>query len=108
MPDLINLSNMESVSVKSEYGFTRLNRYWQEPDGSMWDDIWDNTNTTEYWGEALKGNLMPEYRDLFLKYFQSGDKVLEAGCGAGQVVIAMREQGFDCHGLDFAKKIIQN
>lgn len=107
MPDLINLSNMDSVPSQSEYGFTRLNRFWKEPDGSMWDDIWDNTDSNQYWAEALNGSLAPEYKELFLKYFKSDQKILEAGCGVGQVVIAMRKNGFNCYGLDFAEKIIK-
>jgi ubiquinone/menaquinone biosynthesis C-methylase UbiE len=107
MPDLINLSNMESVPSTSEYGFMRLNRFWQEPDGEMWDGIWENTDKNEYWSEALEGNLLPEYKELFLKYFQPNQKILEAGCGVGQVVLAMRKHGFDCHGLDFAEAIIK-
>ena len=95
MPDLINLSNMDSVPSQSEYGFTRLNRFWKEPDGSMWDDIWDNTDSNQYWAEALNGSLAPEYKEFFFKYFKSDQKILEAGCGVGQVVIAMRKNGFN-------------
>ena len=106
MPDLLNLSDMDSIPTTSEYGFTRLNRFWKEADGSMWDDIWDNTDSDQYWSKALDGYLLPEYKELFLKYFKPNQKILEAGCGVGQVVLAMRKNGFNCYGLDFAEKII--
>jgi hypothetical protein len=42
MPDQIVLSRMKSVPVKGPYGHLRLNRYWCEPNGEMWDEIWQN------------------------------------------------------------------
>ena len=32
---------------------------------------------------------------------------MEAGCGVGQVVVALRARGFDCYGLDYAEKVIK-
>ena len=106
MPDNIDLSRMQSVPVMGPNGYLRLHRHWREPDGSMWDDIWKNTSSADYWRNALKGRLMPEHK-IFLKYMAPGAKVLEAGCGVGQVVIALRARGIDCHGLDFAQKTIE-
>lgn len=33
--------------------------------------------------------------------------MLEAGCGVGQVVLALRARGYDCHGIDYAKSTIE-
>lgn len=107
MPDQIDLSRMQSVPAIGSNGHLRLHRYWREPDGSMWDDIWNNTSSRQYWENALTGLLASEYKDLFLKYLPEGAKVLEAGCGVGQVVLAMRARGFDCFGLDYASDTIQ-
>jgi ubiquinone/menaquinone biosynthesis C-methylase UbiE len=106
MPDQIDLSTMQSVPVKSAGGYTRLHRHWREPTGEMWDDIWKATHSADYWREALQGSLASDYERLFLKYARPGQKLLEAGCGVGQVVLAMRARGFDCQGLDFAEKVI--
>lgn len=107
MPDQIDLSKMQSVPVIGPNGFLRLHRYWREPDGAMWDEIWGNTSSREYWKDALEGQLAPDYKEFFLKYLPSGAKVLEAGCGVGQVVLAMRSNGFNCFGLDYASDTIQ-
>lgn len=107
MPDQIDLSAMQSVPVTSAGGYTRLHRHWREPDGEMWDEIWKGTSSNAYWAHALAGFLPKDYERLFLKYLTPGAKLLEAGCGVGQVVLAMRARGFDCYGLDFAKDIIR-
>jgi hypothetical protein len=85
MPDQIDLSKMQSVPVMGPYGYLRLHRHWREPDSSMWDDIWGNTSSREYWREALAGQLATDYKRLFLKYLPSGAKVLEAGCGLARL-----------------------
>lgn len=106
MPDQIDLSKMQSVPVVGPFGFLRLHRYWQEPDGAMWDEIWDNTSSKKYWKNAIDGQLGAEYSSPFFRYLPKGAKVLEAGCGLGQVVLALRAHGYDCHGLDYAEKTI--
>lgn len=107
MPDQIDLSKMQSVPVMGPNGHLRLLRHWREPDSSMWDDIWANTSAQDYWRDALAGQLAPDYAPLFLKHLPSGARVLEAGCGIGQVVLAMRAKGFDCYGLDYAADTIR-
>ena len=106
MPDQIDLSTMQSVPVMGPYGYPRLHRYWREPSGDMWDDIWTHTRFRDYWQSALQGQIAPDYDRLFRKYLPMGGRLLEAGCGVGQVVLALRAHGFDCHGLDYAEKVI--
>lgn len=108
MKDQIDLSKMQSVPEIGIYGFQRLRRYWKEPTSEMWDEIWSKTDEEGYWQSSLKGELLEEHRKTFLKYLPSTAKVLEAGCGVGQVVLALRARGYDCVGLDYAEKIISN
>jgi ubiquinone/menaquinone biosynthesis C-methylase UbiE len=44
---------------------------------------------------------------LFLKYLSQGAKILEAGCGLGDIVLALRARDFGCYGLDFAGNVIK-
>jgi SAM-dependent methyltransferase len=106
MPDQIDLSVMQSVPVVGPYGNLRLHRYWREPSGKLWDDIWSKTPSRDYWKAALQGALAQEYSRLFLKYLSKGSRLLEAGCGVGQVVLALRARGFDCYGIDYAENVI--
>ena len=106
MKDKIDLSLMQSVPILTDNGFVRLNRYWMDPDSNLWDDIWENTDESSYWNSAIKGNLDKDYNRVITKYLSKGSKILEAGCGVGQVVLALRFKGYDCYGLDYAEKII--
>jgi SAM-dependent methyltransferase len=100
MKDQIDLSKMDSIYEIGPYGFNRLNRYWIEPNELMWDYIWENTNMKSYWTDSLKGKSANDYERLIYKYLPLKSKILEAGCGVGQVVLALRARNFDCYGLD--------
>jgi SAM-dependent methyltransferase len=106
MPDQIDLSQMESVAIAPN-GFPRVRRYWQEATDSFWAHIWDHTGSLAYWQDALNGRLSRVYERAIARYVKPGGKTLEAGCGLGQVVLALRARGFDCHGLDFAERTIE-
>lgn len=106
MKDQIDLSAMQSVPVTGPYGYPRLHRYWREPSGELWDDIWSKTPSQDYWKAALQGQLTVDYARLFNKYLPKESRLLEAGCGVGQVVLALRARGFDCYGLDYAENVI--
>jgi ubiquinone/menaquinone biosynthesis C-methylase UbiE len=106
MKDQIDLSEMESVPVQSARGFGRLHRYWRTANEDMWDALWQKTPSRSYWNAALRGELAHDYAVLFLRHLQPGVRILEAGCGVGQVVLALRQRGYDCWGLDFAAKTI--
>lgn len=107
MPDQIDLSKMESIPVMGPNGYLRLHRHWRQADSSMWDDIWGKTPSRDYWQSALNGQMADDYRRIFLKYLPPGGKVLEAGCGVGQVVLALRAHGYNCFGIDYAENTIK-
>jgi len=73
----------------------------------MWDNIWKNTPSREYWRDSLGGGLISDYKRFFLKYLPSGVRVLEAGYGIGHVVLALRALGFRCIGLDYALNTVR-
>jgi SAM-dependent methyltransferase len=73
----------------------------------MWEKIWDGTGARrDYWAAALRGAMSGEYARLFRRHLPPQSKILEAGCGVGQVVLALRQWGHDCWGLDYAKKTV--
>lgn len=60
----------------------------------------------------LENNFSKKY-DLIVvpttkKYLEKRSRLLEAGCGHGTNVINLKENGFDCIGIDFAVKTINN
>jgi len=105
MPDRIDLSQMESVVITIGQ-YQRIRRHWISPKEHFWDEIWDTADAKSYWKLALTGKGLGEYEPLFRKYLAPGSKILEAGCGLGQVVLALRYLGHDAHGLDYASRTI--
>jgi len=107
MPDQIDLSSMQSVPVIGARGFVRLHRHWREPDAAMWEKIWNGTKArSDYWAAARRGAMAGEYAAFFRRYLEPGSRIIEAGCGVGQVVLALRQWGHDCWGVDFAEETI--
>jgi len=41
------------------------------------------------------------------RYLKPGARVLEGGCGRGDTVHTLREDGYDAHGIDFAPKTVE-
>lgn len=88
--------------------------YYQinSPTGAeFWDNHW-SSNTSEnilnFYRPYLKGYLgYGTLRHVFLKYLPRKGLILEAGCGRGQYVAALRSRGYNCIGVDFAEKTIE-
>ena len=85
----------------------------------MWKIYYKNLiggQNPDFWGEKLK-NLdvgcakemgKEDYiKEIFLKYFPKKGKILDAGCGTGQHVLAYRDLGYQIEGLDFSAKAIE-
>jgi len=82
------------------------------PVGSnLWDEHWEVTrkSSREFYSRYARGHLgygLPGY--VFQKYLPRRGKILEAGCGLGQFVLALCARGYNCMGIDFAYKTIKS
>jgi SAM-dependent methyltransferase len=82
------------------------------PVGSdFWDRHWEEANksSSEFYSRYASGDLgygLLGY--IFLKYLPKGGRILEAGCGRGQFLLALCARGYNCMGIDFAFKSILN
>ena len=54
----------------------------------------------------MEGYLSNEYSNIIRRDVPINGKILEAGCGVRQVVLALRNRGYDCYGLDNAQRTI--
>lgn len=76
---------------------------WFREDSFIWDAHWRCVNAE---------NLFPPYEkslgmlEFMLSYLPHCGKILEAGCGMGQIVHLLRNNGFDCEGVDSASETI--
>ena len=69
----------------------------------FWTSHWGNSSVKTSIEKARKS--IGGYK-FILKYIDFDDKILEAGCGKGQVVAGFDQLNYDITGVDFAKKII--
>jgi SAM-dependent methyltransferase len=79
----------------------RLAYHHNEATPEFWESMWNSTMNPGYFQPYLKGNL-DFYRAPFERYLPRRGRILEAGCGTGQYVVALRSRGYDCVGVDYA------
>lgn len=71
----------------------------------FWDQHWQENNIKSTVNKASTGYLGALY---FLgNLFPKKSKILEAGCGNGNVVIALNKRGYDIIGVDNAKETVK-
>src|SRR3989338_4731992 len=81
----------------------RLAMFQREATPEFWDEQWDK--------EGLKKNISSGKTHHFIKrftqsYIAPGGRIIEGGCGTGQVVYAMSSWGYDAQGIDYAEKSV--
>jgi SAM-dependent methyltransferase len=101
MTDNINLSNYEFRKFKG-----RLAQY------KVWEDTPDSWE--KRWSKRSIHNLLNSYSDgrldefgFFEDYLPKHLPVLEAGCGMGQLVMALSARGYHVIGIDYAAETIE-
>jgi SAM-dependent methyltransferase len=83
----------------------RLQYYNVQADAAFWDRHWRETIGTALYAEAGRNGLA--YLEIpFTRYLPRAGKILEAGCGSGYYVAALRARGYDVEGVDFAAETI--
>jgi len=71
----------------------------------FWDSHWDVENLRE---KIIKGKKSRFVLRTLQKYIpDKKGKILEGGCGIGEVIYCMHAHGYRAIGMDFAKKTIQ-
>ncbi len=74
----------------------------QRPTAEFWDDKWEAAS------QAVFSN-PPRHRatvQITRKYVALGSRVLEGGCGLGDVVYALDRAGYRAEGVDYAPKVV--
>ncbi len=71
----------------------------------FWSKHWGENSVQTSLKKAEKGYLGGS--NYLLKSVKKNDKILEAGCGKGQIVAALDYLGYNIVGLDFSEDIIQ-
>jgi SAM-dependent methyltransferase len=71
----------------------------------FWAHRWRDTEYLEFLARYERGRL-DQFDRVFKKHLPKGGRVIEAGCGRGQYVAALRALGYDAIGIDFAEPLV--
>ncbi len=82
----------------------RLALFKKEATPEFWDAQWKQEDLKQ---KVSSGKTYHFIKKFTQKYIPPGGRILEGGCGTGQVVYALESWGYDTHGIDFAKEIIE-
>lgn len=97
---------VQESGVEYVYKDGRLAYYRQAATADHWDKVWQRQDTQQLFADAKQGEL-GYYEYIFPHYLPKAGKILEAGSGLGQFVIALRQRGYDAEGVDYAKETIK-
>ena len=79
----------------------RLVYYKQTANQDFWESIWARDITSDYYRPFQAGSLF-DFEKMFKRHLPKDKKILEAGCGTSQLVVALLSNGYKCMGLDYA------
>lgn len=79
----------------------RLVYYKKTATSQFWEELWEKEITPHTY-QAFKEGLLFEFEKMFTRHLPKNGKILEAGCGHAQLVVALNVRGYDCYGLDYA------
>jgi len=85
----------------------RLVYYNKNADRNHWEALWQEEMVSpQYFAQFLRGEL--KYFDRpFKRHLPESGIILEAGCGIGQWVVALRSRGYNCVGLDYVHESLE-
>lgn len=84
----------------------RLVYYNRTADQDFWEGVWLNELTAQYYAPFLAGKLYL-FEKMFKLHLPRQGRILEAGCGTAQQVVALNANGYNCFGLDYAFHAMQ-
>ena len=87
------------------YESGRLAYYGQQSSADFWDQHWDATASHAFYAGAERGEFGP-LEGAFTRHLPRKGRILEAGCGLGQIVLALRQRGYNAEGMEFAPRTV--
>lgn len=84
----------------------RLVYYRTQANAAFWDAHWQQSFAPKIYARAERGDLGVFEKPL-TRYLPKLGRILEAGCGLGQYVLALRVRGYDVEGVDWASETVE-
>lgn len=86
----------------------RMRWHAETADESFWHDYWENRLNTGYFDHAEQFDIMSdELGCVLLEEMTPDGQHLEAGCGAGFWVAALRKAGLDVEGIEYSTELVE-
>lgn len=85
---------------------SRLVYYRSKADQMYWNQHWSDVITPNYYDQAKKGSL-GYFENTFITHLPKHGRILEAGCGLGRLVLALRARGYDCEGVEWGRETVE-
>jgi SAM-dependent methyltransferase len=83
----------------------RLAFYIRAADAGFWDEQWERIVPEGFYAYAEREGL-GWFEEAFSCHLSKTGRILEAGCGLGQYVLALRTRGYETEGMDWAQETI--
>ena len=84
----------------------RLVYYRSQASAQFWDEHWKKHFSPEIYKKADRGNLI-WFEKPFTQYLPKEGRILDAGCGLGQYVQALRVRGYDAEGIEWGDETVK-
>jgi SAM-dependent methyltransferase len=84
----------------------RLAYYVSGSDKDFWDRHWQENFSPGIYERAERGILGRFFEHPFTRWLPREGRILDAGCGLGATVLALRARGYDVEGIEIAPSVV--
>jgi SAM-dependent methyltransferase len=84
----------------------RLVYYYARADAAFWGAHWKNYFSPKSY-ELASGGHIDRLEKPFLRYLPHSGRILEAGCGMGRYILALRTRGYEAEGVEWSAETVQ-
>jgi SAM-dependent methyltransferase len=84
----------------------RLTYYLQSANQEFWEQQWAQSDLDRAYAAASEGRL-GHFERWFPAFLPKQGRIVEAGCGLAQHVVALRERGYSVEGIDWAPQTVE-
>jgi len=88
----------------------RLVYYGEKADNpEFWSDYWSSSPIEQRLDKAKEDN-SPAYRSLLeilTRHLPKKGRILEGGCGIGEIVFALQSRGYEVEGVEFSERVVE-
>src|SRR5437867_5527357 len=84
----------------------RLEWYGDAPTDEFWSDYWGGSLRPSYYAGAHRGDLR-DLEEVLVENLDRAGRHVEAGCGPGYWVAALRARGYDITGIESSPRIVE-